>query len=171
MGQILFTLFAFLTVIAAVGVVLNKNAVNAAMCFLLSLVGVAGLFVQLDAYLLAFVLLLVYAGAVVALFLFIIMLLDTQGGSPRRYSPVTIGASVAALALMLTGLGALLTRDRLVAPALGSADGVGAALKPYAYQLFTTYLLPVQVMGFLLLVAMLGVIVLSRRLTNREDAK
>jgi NADH-quinone oxidoreductase subunit J len=60
-------------------VVVNKNAVNAAMFLLLSLVGVAGLFVLLDAALLAFVLLLVYAGAVVALFLFIIMLLDTHG--------------------------------------------------------------------------------------------
>jgi hypothetical protein len=62
------------------GVVLNKNAVNAAMFLLLSLVGMAGLFVLLDAYLLAFLLMLVYAGAVVALFLFIVMLLDMHPG-------------------------------------------------------------------------------------------
>ena len=58
MATFLFNLFALFTVIAAVGVVLNKNAVNAAMCLLLSLVGVAGLFIALHAYLLAFLLLL-----------------------------------------------------------------------------------------------------------------
>ena len=54
------------------------------MCLLLVSSGMAALFVLLDAYLLAFLLVLVYAGAVVALFLFIIMLLDVQGGDPRR---------------------------------------------------------------------------------------
>ena len=59
MANVLFNVFALLSVIAAAGVVLNRNAVNASMCLLLSLVGVAGLFVALDAYLLAFLLLLV----------------------------------------------------------------------------------------------------------------
>ena len=59
MGSLLFNLFAVFTIACALGVVVNKNAVNAAMCLLLSLVGVAGLFVSLNAYLLAFVLLLV----------------------------------------------------------------------------------------------------------------
>jgi NADH-quinone oxidoreductase subunit J len=49
--------------------------------------------------------------------------------------------------------------------------GVGSSLKLYAYQLFTTYLLPVEVMGFLLLIAMLGVIVLSRRIPGEEEAR
>jgi NADH-quinone oxidoreductase subunit J len=48
---------------------------------------------------------------------------------------------------------------------------VGGALKPYAYQLFTTYLLPVQILGFLLLAAMLGVIVLSKKFEGLEDVK
>jgi len=48
---------------------------------------------------------------------------------------------------------------------------VGSSLKLYAYQLFTTYLLPVQVMGFLLLIAMLGVIVLSKRFDGLDDIK
>jgi len=171
MAQVLFYLFALLTVASAIGVVANKNAVNAAMCFLLSLVGVAGLFVQLDAYLLAFILLLVYAGAVVALFLFIIMLLDTQGRQKWGYTKLSVVASLVAFGLLLTGLGSFVTRGQLSAPNPNLAGGVGAALKPYAYQLFTTYLLPVQVMGFLLLVAMLGVIVLSRKVEAGEDAK
>jgi len=63
------------------------------------------------------------------------------------------------------------TRGQLEAPNANATAGVGAALKPYAYQLFTTYLLPVQVMGFLLLIAMLGVIVLSKKMDGLEDIK
>ena len=170
MAHVLFNCFALLTVAGAVGVVANKNAVNAAMCFLLCLVGVAGLFVQLDAYLLAFLLLLVYAGAVVALFLFIIMLLDMQGGQPWRPRGASIVSGVVAAALLITGLDLLAVRGRL-ADAAPVGHSVGSSLKLYAYHLFTTYLLPVQVMGFLLLIAMLGVIVLSRRVAEPEDPR
>ena len=169
MAPTLFYLFAVFTIVSAVGVVVNRNAVNAAMCFLLCLVGVAGLFVQLDAYLLAFLLLLVYAGAVVALFLFIIMLLDVQGRQAVPIRSLATAASLVAGALLLAGLGSFVARGRLTAPDPNTTAGVGAALKPYAYQLFTTYLLPVQVMGFLLLAAMLGVIVLSRKADEPED--
>ena len=171
MGSFLFDFFAIFTVICAVGTVVNKNAVNAAMCFLLCLVGVAGLFVQLDAYLLAFLLLLVYAGAVVALFLFIIMLLDVQGKSAVSFKRLSTVAAVIAAGLLAVGLCSFATRGHLDAPNPNYASGVGAALKPYAYQLFTTYLLPVQIMGFLLLIAMLGVIVLSKKIDPAEGAK
>jgi NADH-quinone oxidoreductase subunit J len=162
MGDFLFYLFASMTLACAAGVVLNRNAVNSAMCLLLCLVGIAGLFVRLDAYLLAFLLLLVYAGAIVALFLFIVMLLDLGGPPPPARSVASRLAGLAAVVLVLAGLGTLVLKGRLAVPAPPADPGVGAALKPYAYQLFTTYLLPVQVMGFLLLVAMIGVIVLSR---------
>jgi len=169
MDQIAFISLSALTLVCALGVVLSKNAVNGAMCLLLCLAGIAGLFVQLHAYLLAFILVLVYAGAVVALFLFIIMLLDMQGGQPWRFRVPQALAGFVAAALLLTGLDLLAVRGRLGAgPALG--HGVGSSLKLYAYQLFTTYLLPVQVMGFLLLVAMLGVIVISRRINLAEDS-
>jgi len=171
MAQILFYLFAALTIVCAVGVVVNKNAVNAAMCLLLSLIGVAGLFVQLQAYLLAFLLLLVYAGAVVALFLFIIMLLDMKGDQTWSFKKLPTFAALVAFGLLLTGLGTFVARGQLDTPHPGSVAAIGPELKPYAYQLFTTYLLPVQILGFLLLIAMLGVIVLSRKFTGTEDAK
>ena len=171
MAQFLFQLFAFFTVLSAVGVVVNKNAVNAAFCLLLCLVGVAGLFVQLDAYLLAFILLLVYAGAVVALFLFIVMLLDVQGGQPFKFSKMNILAGVIALALLLTGAATIAIKGHLISPAANLVSPEGGNMKLYAYQLFTTYLLPVQIVGFLLLIAMLGVIVLSKKHEAVEDAK
>ncbi len=169
MANFLFYTFAFLTLASAVLVVVSKNAVNAAMFLLLSLVGLAGLFVLLDAALLAFVLLLVYAGAVVALFLFIIMLLDTTPGALKPFKASTMAASALGLALLMLGVLSLNERAHLPsAPAGGLAN---VPLKAYAEQLFTTYLLPVQVVGFLLLIAMLGVMVLSKKFTVTEDGK
>ena len=170
MEQLAFTTLSVFTLACALGVVLSKNAVNGAMCLLLCLAGIAGLFVQLHAYLLAFILILVYAGAVVALFLFIVMLLDMQGGQPWRPRGAGIVAGIIAAALLITGLDLLAVRGRLADTApLGHS--VGSSLKLYSYELFTTYLLPVQVMGFLLLIAMLGVIVLSRRMAEPEDPR
>jgi NADH-quinone oxidoreductase subunit J len=168
MPHFLFNFFALLTVICAVGVVLNKNTVNAAMCFMLSLVGVAGLFVLLEAYLLAFVLLLVYAGAVAALFLFIVMLLNMKGGERKPFKPLTIVASTVAAALLAVGVLMLNQQPGLAAAAAEQVPG--ASLKEYAYQLFSTYLLPVQIIGFLLLISMLGVIVLSKKFGDAEVA-
>ena len=168
---LLFNIFAVFTLVTALGVVLNRNAVNAAMCLLLSLVGVAGLFVALNAYLLAFLLLLVYAGAIVALFLFIVMLLDTKGDAPPRIAGLPLAARILAVGLVGACLVSFLTRGRIQEPDLSSVPAVGASLKLYAYQLFTTYLLPVQILGFLLLIAMLGVIVLSKKFEGLEDIK
>ena len=82
MAEFLFYFLSAFTVLSAVGVVLNRNAINSSLCFLLCLVGVSGLFAMLEAYLLAVLMVLVYAGAVVALFLFIVMLLDLNEKSP-----------------------------------------------------------------------------------------
>jgi NADH-quinone oxidoreductase subunit J len=171
MAHFLFNVVAIFTLVCAVGVVVNKNAVNAAMCLLLSLVGVAGLFIGLDAYLLAFLLLLVYAGAIVALFLFIVMLLDAKGDERPRVSKLPLAARILAIAVVGAGIASFYVHGRLVAPDASAVPPIGISLKLYAYQLFTTYLLPVQVMGFLLLVAMLGVIVLSKRFEGLEDIK
>ena len=167
MSDLLFIVFSVLTLACAALVVVNKNAVNAAMFLLLSLVGMAGLFVTLDAPLLAFVLILVYAGAVVALFLFIIMLLDTKG-TTKSLSKLTVAASGIGGLLLLLGLQYVSARTQLTPPATGVSI---PSFKNYAEQLFTVYLLPVQVVGFLLLIAMLGVIVLSKKFKNTEEAK
>ena len=163
MSDLLFHLFALLVVACALGVVFNKNAVASALCFLLSLVGVAGLFVLLDAFLLAVLLVLVYAGAVVALFLFIIMLLDMQGGDRKRFTKSTILSSTVAAGLLVTGLVSFATHGLVETADPATVKIVGSSLRAYAEQLFTVYLLPVQIVGFLLLIAMLGVIVLSKK--------
>ena len=168
MFHLLFYTFTFLTLAGAALVVVHKNAVNAAMCLLLSLVGVAGLFVLLDAALLAFVLLLVYAGAVVTLFLFIVMLLDTTPGALQPFKKTTLVASTLGGALLVVGVLSLYHRAQFPA-AIPAATA--PTLRNYAEMLFTTYLLPVQVVGFMLLIAMLGVIVLSKKFADPEELK
>jgi NADH-quinone oxidoreductase subunit J len=168
MADTLFIIFAVLTIASALLVVVNRNAVNAALGLLVSLIGLAGLFVLLDAPLLAFVLLLVYAGAVVALFLFIIMLLDTTPGAQKPFKKMTIAASILGAGLLVVGICSLVNRSVLPH---AQANLPVPTLKNYAEQLFTTYLLPVQVVGFMLLIAMLGVIVLSKRFDQTEGAK
>jgi NADH-quinone oxidoreductase subunit J len=167
MADLVFYVFALMTVGSALAVVLNKDAVNAALCLLLSLVGLAGLFVLLDAALLAFVLLLVYAGAVVALFLFIIMLLDTTPGAQKPFGKLSLAAAVLGGALLFVGSHMV----GINAPKADAVPHAAPALKHYAEMLFTTYLLPVQVVGFLLLIAMLGVIVLSKKFETVEASK
>ena len=172
MSDLLFYIFAFLTLACATLVVVNKDAVNAAMFLIVSLIGVAGLFVLLDAALLAFVLVFVYAGAVVALFLFIIMLLDAQGGTRRPFGRLAVAGSVLAAGLLTTGviLLAKSTSQTGNAPP-GAVNPNFSSLTTSAQLLFTQYMLPVQVVGFLLLIAMLGVIVLSKRFAGLEDIK
>jgi NADH-quinone oxidoreductase subunit J len=173
-SDILFYLFAVLTTGSALAVVLNKNTVASALSLLISLVGVAALFVLLDAFLLAALMVFVYAGAVVALFLFIVMLLDTYGGDRKPFKKATIVASAFALALLMLGLATFTRHGSLETSAAAASAGVvpvGASLRTYGEQLFTTYLLPVQIVGFLLLIAMLGVIVLSKKFEGLEDVK
>ncbi len=165
--DLLFLVFSLLTLVSAGLVVCNRNAVNAAMFLLLSLVGMAGLFILLEAALLAFVLILVYAGAVVALFLFIIMLLDTTGKT-KKLNKLTMFASGIGGLLLFLGVYLISGKIKLPAPVTGVAI---PTFKNYAEQLFTVYLLPVQVVGFLLLIAMIGVIVLSKKFKTEEEAK
>jgi len=177
MVDVLFYIFAIVTLGSAACVVLTRNAVNAAMALIVSLVGVASLFVLLSAYFLAVVQVLVYAGAVVVLFLFVIMLLDE--GEKRRVSPgsLTTAASLVAFVLLLVGVVSIVISEDLVVAGvaekrtLATTAPVGDVPNQYGYHLFTSYMLPFQVAGFLLLVAMIGVILISKRYRNASGSR
>ena len=164
-----FYIFATLTISGGVAVVLSRNPVNAALCMILSLVSLAALFLTLDAFFLAALQVLVYAGAVMVLFLFVIMLLDVD--ERERAQPKLL---VAAAGLVATGvvLAVLLHSASVGAtnpPEVGAEPTSENPLafvkgaKAFGYALLTKYMLPVQVAGFLLLVAMVGGILLGRR--------
>ena len=177
MADVIFYLLAGLTVGAALAMLLCRDTVNSAMFMILTFVGTAGLFVLLSAFFIAALQVLVYAGAVMVLFLFIIMLLDVEKPvHMRRRQIIGGGFAIAALGILILGGTVLLKEEIAGGPiempptaSLGipeSTDGTFAyatAPKSLGYALFTKYLLPLQVIGFLLLTAMMGVILISKR--------
>lgn len=181
MVDLLFYIFAALTLISALLMVLSPNAVNGAMCMIVSFVGTAALFVLLEAYFLAILQVLVYAGAVMVLFLFIIMLLDVdKDGSSYLKDKMTLAGAIvgfALVAILITSAfagGQYLPETSL--PSISdnpSGEGAGipytTSAKSFGYSLFTKYMLPFQVTGFLLLAAMIGVIVVSKKQDTTES--
>lgn len=180
MHDFLFYLFAALTLIPAILMIISRNPVNAAMFMILALVGAAGIFVMLNAFFIAVLQVLVYAGAVMVLFLFIIMLLDVDVVSKRSPSNFTIAATIASAFLLGVGLLSVVAdstvlpspelREPASLPSVESPMAFVTSLDAYGYSLFTKYMLPFQVAGLMLLIAMVGVIVISKRF-QADDSK
>ena len=168
--QIFFYIFSAVALVSAVLVVCNRNPVNAAMFLIVSFLGLASLFVMLEAYFLAVIQVLVYAGAVVVLFLFIVMLLDVkEAASKKIFTPLTLISGAIGAAILITGVAAIRSSDSAKMAGDAAVKLDADPLKEFGNQLFTTYLLPMQVTGFLLLISMIGVIVLSKKF-NKEAA-
>jgi NADH-quinone oxidoreductase subunit J len=162
MGQeIAFFIFSFLTLLCGVLVIVNKNPVTAAMSLVLCIVSLAGLFVLLGAFFLAAVQVLVYAGAVMVLFLFVIMLLDLKEEARRQLRLARSLIGVLAVGVVLFLVVRLIWGSHPAPQAAGVALTGGTA--PLGKLLFTNYLLPFEILSILLLVAMLGVILLSKK--------
>lgn len=180
--EIFFIIFSLLTIGSALLTVVARNPVNGAMFMIVSLVGMAALLVLLEAYFLAVLQILVYAGAIMVLFLFVIMLLDVDEAEKVRPRTLSALASVTALALLVSGLMGLIQSDVLAeqtrallapAPEFAPPDdpmAFATRAKAFGFGLFTKYMLPVQVTGFLLLIAMMGVIVISKKQENTAEA-
>ncbi len=163
MADILFYLLSGLTLLFAVLVVANpfsRNPVTSAMFLVLAIMSMAGLFVLLHAFFLAAIQIMVYAGAVIVLFLFVIMLLDLREEEKRQFrlwSLVAGAAGLVSLALVMMRTIAASNPGAGKTPEFeGSAFKLGTAL-------FTDYVLPFEIMGVLLLAAMVGVILLSKK--------
>jgi NADH-quinone oxidoreductase subunit J len=159
--DIAFYICSALTLLCGALVILNRNPVTSAMCLVLSMTALAGLFVLLNAFFLAAIQVLVYAGAVMVLFLFVIMLLDLKEEAQRRISVIRAVLSLAAvgavIAIVLNIIWASHPGANVGAPTL-----VGATA-PLGQLLFKQFLLPFEILSLLLLVAMLGVILLSKK--------
>lgn len=159
-----FLALAVLAIAGALGVVLSKNPVYSALSLLLNFAILAVMFVMLHAQFLAVVQIIVYAGAVVVLFLFVIMLI---GGDLKLFAVRSRGriiaayVAIAAGVLMLVGLGFAVISG-LVASATGTVPGNGS-VQAIGEVLFTKYLLPFELASVLLLVAMIGAVVLARK--------
>jgi len=139
---------------------LSRNPVTSAMFLVLAIVSLAGLYTLLHAFFLAAVQILVYAGAVMVLFLFVIMLLDLKEEERRKIRGITIGLGALAVAVIA---GILIRAAMAAEPLAGGRPLVEGGTKELGRSLFTLYLLPFEVMSLLLLVGMVGVILLSKK--------
>ena len=167
MTPVFFWLFAALMLGFACAVVINRNPVASALSLVVSFVGLAALFFMLDAYFIGIIQILVYAGAVMVLFLFIIMLLDLKAEERRKFKAGTlVGGVVVGAAFvfqLMTVIGDLPFGSRTF-PILRELPSNGLQdVQNVGRLLFSGYNLPFQVIGVLLLVATIGVVVLSKR--------
>ena len=157
-----FALFAALAVASAMVVVTHRNPVYSVMSLVVTLISIAVLFVLLGAPFLAALQVLVYTGAILVLFLFVIMLLNVEPEQPAGgHKLQKLGAALAAL--VLAGLLAswfVAAQGDAPAQALVRED---VAMVPLARALFSKYLLPFEIVGVLLLAAVIAATALARR--------
>ena len=169
MELVVFIVGAAIIAAGAIGVVIMRNPVHCALSLVMTLFGVAVLFVQLDAHFLAVVQVIVYAGAIVILFLFVLMLLGVDRAEDLRIEPIKgqrpmaliIGVALVASALaVIVSLGDALTgttsKTKAIGPSQDNARELGELL-------FTRYAFAFEITGVLLTIAVVAAVVFARK--------
>ena len=163
-----FVVAAVLVLSGAFGVVLFRNPIHSALSLVVTLCGIAILFVEQEAHFLAAVQVIVYAGAIVVLFLFVIMLLGVDRTERLRREPLP-GHRILAIivSLVIAGLVVVLVDWNWNATGAasqgGAANGPGSNVQKLANSIFTQYLFPFEATSVLLVIAVVGAVVLARR--------
>ncbi|MCD8492066.1 MAG: NADH-quinone oxidoreductase subunit J [Geovibrio sp.] len=165
MAQVAFYILAGLAVVSALGVITRENPVHSALWMLLTFFSVAGIFVQLGAEFVAAIQVLVYAGAILVLYLFVVMLLNPRsGGFIRMPAKYIIGSAVSVVVffqIAITIWSSGIFKNGAIGP-LPYVEGMNN-VRAYGNVLFTKYLVPFEIASILLLVAMIGAIVIARK--------
>jgi NADH-quinone oxidoreductase subunit J len=160
--KVLFFVFAVPLVATAIGVLLSRNPVYAAMNLVAAFFFMAGIYVLLTAHLIAFMQVLVYAGAVMVLFLFVIMLLSlgdehlVPEPSKRAMQWVGVAGAVALASVIAVAI------SRVGGGDAAAVDGAFGTVKAVGRVLFTEFLLPFEATSLLLLVAIVGAVVVAK---------
>lgn len=168
MTEFFFFLFAAMAILSAIFMVTQANPVASVVYLVVTFFALSGLFVILDAHFIAAVQVIVYAGAIMVLFLFVIMLLNLGSGVPtdirRGLARMLAGSVALALIVVLTRLVLGDPGTEVLAPsALASVLEAKGAVRALAEPLFNRYLVAFEVTSVLLLVAVIGAVVLARR--------
>jgi NADH-quinone oxidoreductase subunit J len=168
-GEIGFWIVAVISVGSALAVIFQANPVRCALFLIVNFIALAVLYLLLNAQLLAALQILVYAGAIMVLFLFVIMLLNL-GGEQVEHDPL-VGQRVLAMALgvaLVIGLGSTYFNWAASPAAMVSDSGISSSLTvdqvpEIGRQLFVRYVYPFEVTSLLLLVGIIGTILLAKR--------
>lgn len=165
METFFFAIVALVAIVSGMLVVKCRNPINSALSLVMTFFCLATFYVMLDAPFMAAIQVIVYAGAIMVLIVFVIMLLNIRTESGRRYThAVAVGSIMGALTLIeivyffarsgLTGVRGSMSKD--VIERVGHTELIGRSM-------FTDFLLPFEITSLLLLVAIIGAVVLSKR--------
>jgi NADH-quinone oxidoreductase subunit J len=179
---LVFAASAAVVLVGAVGVVTSRNPVHAALSLVMTLFGVAVLFIEQEADFLAAVQIIVYAGAIVVLFLFVIMFLGVDRREDVEVEPLAgqrplaflmLGITLAGIIAMLATAHWVTGAHQVVGPIQGPitkhAGAPSGEVAQLGKQLFTTYLFAFEATAALLVIAVVGAVVLARRPTLSES--
>jgi len=173
---VVFFLLAIVAVGAALGMLVSRNAVHSALFLVLTMAVLSVFFLVLAAPFIAMVQVVVYAGAIMVLFLFVIMLLGAEGLRRQRtvlpWQPWLAGVLgvlfVAALGYIVFFQGGQFMSQGIIPPGAGAIAADFGGPQALGLQLFQNYLLPFELTSFLLLVGMVGAVVLTREPSGRQ---
>jgi NADH-quinone oxidoreductase subunit J len=163
MSSFLFYLFAFLMLVFGAAVVLNRNPIASALSLVICFMGLSALFMSLDAFFIGIIQVLVYAGAVMVLFLFIIMLLDLRAEKLRKVNYVAVAGGTAVALVFFVQLCFVVKQLSAAREPFPPLTAKTDDVHNIGHLLFTNFNLPFQIIGVLVLVATIGVVVLSKR--------
>ncbi len=158
--QYIFWFLSFLALMSSLMVVFTKNAVYSVLCLIITFFAIAGHYLLLNAQFLAAVHIIVYAGAIMVLFLYVIMMLNqNKDTEPKKHPYLMVISVIAAGLLMLTMVGTVKSAEL---PGSTIADAQVGTIEKLGQVLFTDFLLPFEVSSILFLAAMVGAVYLSK---------
>ncbi len=166
--DIIFYVFALLTIVSAVGVVFSRNIVYAAFSLLFAFFGVAALYVLLAADFIAITQILLYVGGILVLIVFGIMLTSRANSVEMKKGILRIAPSVIVAGVIAGTLIGVLTTTRWPSAGMGPAEETA---KPIGTLLMTNFVLPFELASILLLVALVGAVIIARREERKEGLK
>jgi NADH-quinone oxidoreductase subunit J len=158
-----FAIFAFIAVVCAINVVVQRHPISSALSLVGVMASLAVLYLLLGGEFIAMAQIIVYAGAVMVLFVFVIMLLNAGIEVRRGRSWTATIFGLPALLLLFGVLAVFLAKWFPDSPLIKFGDFTGGTAKEVGFALFTDYLLPFEVTSVLILIAILGAVVLARK--------
>jgi len=158
---VLFFLISGIVLISGVAVVALRNLIHSALSLVVNLVSVAALFAMLDAHFLAVVQIIVYAGAIMVLFLFVIMLLNLKVEAAKRYGTVML-VSAGVTGAFFIGLLAVLFRQGFSSVSEGTTKVVGGVAE-IGQVLYTRYVFAFEAASLLIIAAIVGAVMMAKR--------
>jgi len=168
--SILFYIFAAIAVLAALNVVLQRTPVYSALSLIVVLGALAVVYLLLGAEFMAVIQVIIYAGAIMVLFVFVIMLLNAGRETPSHQSQMARWLGAPVVAGFLTEM-LMVIWDQFPAHTTASATHLDGSPSAIGQLLFGKYVLPFEVTSILILVAVLGAVVLARKELPKEEAK